>query len=80
MIFWLLIVAVFLAALLLTRLLRLYALSRSLMDVPNERSSHAVPTPRGGGLAIVLSFLAGGLALGGFGLTPWSEVAALGGD
>ncbi|MFY1934995.1 MraY family glycosyltransferase [Achromobacter xylosoxidans] len=79
MIFWLLIVAVFLAALLLTRLLRLYALSRSLMDVPNERSSHAVPTPRGGGLAIVLSFLAGGLALGGFGLTPWSEVAALGG-
>jgi Fuc2NAc and GlcNAc transferase len=25
-----------------------------IMDIPNERSSHTVPTPRGGGLAIVL--------------------------
>lgn len=37
--------------------LRHYALARSLMDVPNARSSHSVPTPRGGGVAIVLSFL-----------------------
>jgi Fuc2NAc and GlcNAc transferase len=29
------------------------------MDVPNERSAHSVPTPRGGGVAIVVSFLAG---------------------
>lgn len=29
------------------------------LDVPNERSSHAVPTPRGGGVAIVLVTLAG---------------------
>ncbi|MDX2163735.1 MAG: glycosyltransferase family 4 protein [bacterium] len=28
-----------------------------LLDVPNERSSHAVPTPRGGGLGIVLAAL-----------------------
>ncbi|MFA7269985.1 MAG: glycosyltransferase family 4 protein [Sterolibacterium sp.] len=28
-------------------------------DVPNERSSHRVPTPRGGGLAIVAGFLLG---------------------
>lgn len=41
----------------LTGLLRRYALARSLMDIPNERSSHAVPTPRGGGVAIVLTFL-----------------------
>jgi Fuc2NAc and GlcNAc transferase len=27
------------------------------MDIPNGRSSHTVPTPRGGGVAIVLSFL-----------------------
>lgn len=27
------------------------------MDIPNERSSHSAPTPRGGGLAIVASFL-----------------------
>lgn len=40
----------------LTWALRRYALSRSLMDIPNARSSHSVPTPRGGGLAIVLAF------------------------
>lgn len=44
-------------SLLATGLLRRYALSASLMDVPNARSSHTVPTPRGGGVAIVLSFL-----------------------
>ena len=42
----------------LTFALRRYALARSLMDVPNARSSHTVPTPRGGGVAIVLVFLA----------------------
>ncbi len=44
-------------SLVLTGLIRYYALSHNLMDIPNERSSHTVPTPRGGGLAIVLSFL-----------------------
>jgi Fuc2NAc and GlcNAc transferase len=43
----------------LSELTRRYALSRSLLDVPNERSSHSVPTPRGGGLAIVLVVVAG---------------------
>ncbi|MBS1156630.1 MAG: glycosyl transferase [Proteobacteria bacterium] len=41
----------------LTWALRRYALARSLMDIPNERSSHKIPTPRGGGVAIVVSFL-----------------------
>ena len=41
---------------LLTWALRRYALSRSLMDIPNARSSHSIPTPRGGGVAIVLAF------------------------
>ncbi|KAA3652446.1 MAG: glycosyl transferase [Proteobacteria bacterium] len=41
----------------LTGRLRRYALARSLMDVPNARSSHVTPTPRGGGVAIVLCFL-----------------------
>ncbi|MFT0867458.1 MraY family glycosyltransferase [Pseudomonas sp. CAM1A] len=53
--FWLPVVAV--ASLLLTWGMRRYALARSLMDVPNARSSHSVPTPRGGGVAIVISFL-----------------------
>jgi len=33
------------------------------MDVPNHRSSHTQPTPRGGGMAIVLSFFMGVVAL-----------------
>ena len=45
-------------AFLLTWFLRRYALARSLIDIPNARSSHSVPTPRGGGVAIVVSFLA----------------------
>jgi Fuc2NAc and GlcNAc transferase len=48
---------VFIVSLILTGGLRRYALARSLMDVPNARSSHSVPTPRGGGVAIVLGFL-----------------------
>lgn len=48
---------VFLAAWALTGLLRRYALHRELLDHPNERSSHLVATPRGGGLSIVLVVL-----------------------
>lgn len=46
-----------LAALLLTGLIRYYALKRNVLDIPNQRSSHTIPTPRGGGLAIVLAFM-----------------------
>lgn len=41
----------------LTYCLRRYALHKSLMDIPNARSSHSVPTPRGGGVAIVISHI-----------------------
>jgi Fuc2NAc and GlcNAc transferase len=57
MLFWWFLPVVAVLSLALTGLLRRYALSRSLMDIPNARSSHTVPTPRGGGVAIVLSFL-----------------------
>jgi len=50
---------VFVLSVVLTGLIRNYALSRNVLDIPNQRSSHSVPTPRGGGLAIVLSFAAG---------------------
>jgi Fuc2NAc and GlcNAc transferase len=42
-----------------TSLVRRYAITRSLVDVPNVRSSHNVPTPRGGGLAIAVVVSAG---------------------
>jgi Fuc2NAc and GlcNAc transferase len=43
---------------LLTLAMLRFAHRFSLLDVPNERSSHSRPTPRGGGVAIVVSFLA----------------------
>ncbi|MBI2413385.1 MAG: glycosyltransferase family 4 protein [Deltaproteobacteria bacterium] len=35
------------------------------LDMPNERSSHTVPTPRGGGIGIVLAFLIAGVFVTG---------------
>jgi len=45
-------------------LVRRYAPS-AMMDIPNERSSHSLPTPSGGGIAIVVSsfLVLGGLVL-----------------
>lgn len=45
------------AAFLLTGWFRAYALRASLIDVPNARSSHSTPTPRGGGLSVALVLL-----------------------
>ena len=42
---------------LLTLSLRTYALKHNIIDNPNGRSSHSVPTPRGGGVAVVICFL-----------------------
>ncbi len=42
----------------LVGLSRHYALKNSLLDIPNERSSHTVATPRGGGVGIALVALA----------------------
>lgn len=47
---------------------RRVALRRQILDVPNERSSHALPTPRGGGIVITsvtLALLVLGAWLGG---------------
>jgi Fuc2NAc and GlcNAc transferase len=50
----------------LTAVFRRYALQRRLVDVPNGRSSHRAPTPRGGGGAIVVATT---VALAG--VAPW---------
>jgi len=57
--------AVALVAAALTAAARSYALRRQLLDQPGERRSHAIATPRGGGIAIVASQL---LAYGGVGV------------
>ncbi|PSW03893.1 MraY family glycosyltransferase [Photobacterium lipolyticum] len=42
----------------LTALVRQYAIHRDILDHPNHRSSHSVPTPRGGGIAVVIMIIA----------------------
>jgi Fuc2NAc and GlcNAc transferase len=49
--------AIFVVAAGLTAWVRRYALRNQLLDLPNQRSSHTQPTPRGGGLGIVITSL-----------------------
>jgi Fuc2NAc and GlcNAc transferase len=61
----------------LTGLLRRYALVNQLIDIPNVRSSHNIPTPRGGGLSIVIVFLLGLPLLSGSGLMTPAAMRAI---
>jgi Fuc2NAc and GlcNAc transferase len=63
-----------------TGAVRRLALAHALLDIPNDRSSHRVATPRGGGLAVVLTVtaVAVGLRLAGA-LPPALLWALLGG-
>lgn len=74
---WWLLLGVIIVSWGLTLLLRRYALAKSLIDIPNERSSHSVPTPRGGGLAIVAAFLLALPVLTGLGLLDIATLIAL---
>ncbi|WP_130908799.1 MraY family glycosyltransferase [Pseudomonas antarctica] len=76
---WWIVLAVALISFLMTAVLRRYALSRSIIDIPNARSSHSVPTPRGGGVAIVLAFLVAIPLLGWLGLVSTGMLIAVGG-
>lgn len=51
--------AAFLATLAGVEIFRRWSLRKEFLDVPNERSSHTVPTPRGGGLIVVIVCLTG---------------------
>lgn len=53
----------FTASAILVGVVRAHALKKNIVDLPNARSSHSRPTPRGGGIAIVLSFLSALVAL-----------------
>lgn len=75
--YWYIFPIVALASLLLTAVLRQYALRRSIIDIPNARSSHTVPTPRGGGVAIVLTFALSLLVLALLQLVSIAESVAL---
>lgn len=70
-------VGTFVAAALGTALVRRYALARQVLDLPNARSSHTVPTPRGGGVAIVVAFTLAVLTLAALGRVPARTTIAL---
>jgi Fuc2NAc and GlcNAc transferase len=69
--------AALLLALLLTGLVRKLALAHGVLDVPNERSSHNTPTPRGGGIAIVFATVAAAVALAWHGVLDINLFLAL---
>jgi UDP-N-acetylmuramyl pentapeptide phosphotransferase/UDP-N-acetylglucosamine-1-phosphate transferase len=50
-------IVAFVAAAILTPLMARWAHRRNLLDIPNERSSHVIATPRIGGVALVTSVL-----------------------
>lgn len=70
----------FAAAALATGWVRRWLLARDLLDRPNDRSSHTVPTPRGGGLAItplILAGCAGWFALMGGTAGDWAMLGGM---
>lgn len=63
-------VPVYFAAARATGAVLLHLRRRSVLDRPNERSSHVVPTPRGGGIAIMAVLLPFWAAIACFGAAP----------
>ena len=56
---------------------RRHALRHAILDIPNVRSSHAAPTPRGGGLAIVAAFVGALAGLMSAALLPFNIAGVL---
>lgn len=52
-------IALFLLSLTLTYFIKNYAIKKSLVAAVNDRSSHTVPTPHGGGIAIAVTWFVG---------------------
>lgn len=73
-------VAGFVASALLARVALGYAQRHGMLDQPGHRRSHALPTPRGGGVGIVAALLTAGLPAWwlGDGRAHWVQPAAVG--
>ncbi|MFD2204970.1 MraY family glycosyltransferase [Kiloniella antarctica] len=57
-----------------TALLRKILIQKGVLDTPNARSSHTIPTPRGGGIALMAVLLLGWL---GYGLSSATSIPGL---
>ncbi len=68
-----------LASLVLTKAVIAPLRRRAVLDLPNNRSSHTIPTPRGGGLAVVGVLLIGLLVAGTVDILPVRNALILGG-
>jgi len=55
----LLYIFIFLLSFILTYIIKEIAIKKSLVDIPNDRSSHSTPTPHGGGIAIAITWFIG---------------------
>lgn len=73
---WLGAAIVFAATILAVRLVLIWLERRQIMDRPNERSSHTQPTPRGGGIGILIVLLPA-LVLHGHQLGQVMDMAAI---
>ncbi|ABI68054.1 MraY family glycosyltransferase [Syntrophomonas wolfei] len=70
-------IIVVLASYSLTTLVHFYALKKNILDIPNERSSHSVVTPRGGGLAIAATFIFSLVFIAALGIVTVNVAVAL---
>lgn len=70
-------IAAFLVSALLSKILSRYRGRWALLDVPNQRSLHAIAKPRSGGIAILAGLLLGATATGFPGFMKWEELLAL---
>ncbi len=70
-------VSAFLVSLMMTPVARKIAFAARIVDKPNPRKVHAVPTPMMGGLAVLCGFLVGAAVAHGFGLIPDSSFPLL---
>jgi UDP-N-acetylmuramyl pentapeptide phosphotransferase/UDP-N-acetylglucosamine-1-phosphate transferase len=72
-------VVTFVLALLATGQALQWLRARAILDRPNERSSHAVPTPRGGGVGILAALLPAWLVIMLLDYSDWAPLAAIAG-
>lgn len=56
---FLFLIGILLLSVYITSFIRKYFLRKAILDIPNERSSHTMPTPRGGGIAVAFTFFLG---------------------
>lgn len=72
-------IAVLLVSLGMTAIIRRYSLRKRMLDIPNERSSHSQPTPRGGGVSITIIFILSSFIIHSLDLITTNHLLALSG-